>query len=139
MLRAFVRLFTSPSPATTRLLLRWMGVVIFVGGLSTAVSIWIPQDRLERQMRAQRTNDLTPGRILGPLSAEDSRRYTHDAELYYGKSGLLMDKTTRWMEGLSEGKPLAWTVGAVSVALAGALFLGAAVYRPERRGASKEK
>jgi hypothetical protein len=131
MASMFSRVWLSPSPATLRLVLRWMGVVILAGGLATAASIWVPQDRLERQMRAQKLKEAHEVTILDPLAPEDSRRYTHEVERYYGRSGLLLDKATRWMEGLGEGKPLAWTVVVVSGVLAGGLFFVAAVYRPE--------
>jgi hypothetical protein len=67
------------------------------------------------------------------LPPEDSRRYTHDVELYYGKSGLLLDKATHWLEGLSRGKPLAWTIAVASLVLAGGCLFIARVYHPAPR------
>ncbi len=62
-----------------------------------------------------------------PLEPDDSRRYTHDVELYYGKTGLLMDKCTRWLEGLMHGKSLARTIAVTSLIGATGCFLIARV------------
>jgi len=97
-----------------------LGLVILVGGLSPAASIWLAQDRIDRQRSAGGTD------IPGPLSPEDSRRYTHDVELYYGETGLLMDKWRRWWEEWTQGKPLAKVIAVASLILASGLFYAAA-------------
>lgn len=126
------RWLASLSPAGIRRLLRWLGTVLLVAGLGIAASIWSSQDRRERQARPHRGKTVHEVTILDPLAAEDSNRYAQNVELYYGKSGLLMDKTMRWLESLGQGKPLAWTVATVSVVLGGGIFLLAALYRPDR-------
>jgi hypothetical protein len=126
------KLLCSPTPARTRLLLKLLGVVILVSGLSTAASIWLAQDRIDRQRSAGGT-DLT-----GALSPDDSRRYTHDVELYYGETGLLVDKWRRWLEEWTRGKPLSKLVAVASLASAMGLFYVAAHRRsPTRPPASK--
>ena len=72
-----LKLLCSPPPARNRLMLKVLGVVILVSGLGSATSIWLTQDRIDRQQSA---GDAS---ITGPLSPEDSRRYAHDVELYY--------------------------------------------------------
>ena len=61
-----------------------------------------------------------------PLSPEDSRRYTHDVEVYYGETGLLMEKWQRSLEEWTQGKPLAKLIAAGSLILATGLFYAGA-------------
>jgi hypothetical protein len=111
---------SSHSPAGKRFLLNLVGVVVLVSGLSGAASIWLDQDRIDRQQAAQGTN------AADAFSPEDSRRYTHDVELYYGQTGLLMDKWKRWFDDMTHGKLLARNLAITSVLMAGGLFYVAA-------------
>jgi hypothetical protein len=97
-------------------MLRVLAVTILVSGLGSAISIWRAQDRIDRQTRAEGTD------IAGPLSPEDSRRYTHDMEMYYGQTGLLLDRWGRWWEEMTHGKPLAKTIAVTSLVVAGGAF-----------------
>jgi hypothetical protein len=115
-----LKLLFSPTPATTRLMFKLLGVVMLVSGLGAASSIWLAQDRLDRQRSAEGAN------TTAPLSPEDSRRYTHDMEVYYGETGLLMDKWQRWFEEWTHGKPLAELIGVASLILAAGLFYAGA-------------
>ena len=101
-------------------MLNLLAVIVLICGLGSAASIWLAQDRADRQASAGATD------IPGPLSPQDSRRYTHDVELYYGTTGLLMDKWRRWWEAMTHGKPLATTLAVVSLAVAGGCFYRAA-------------
>ena len=117
-----------PAAGRIHLLLNLLGVIILLSGLGGATSIWLAQDRIDRQMAAGGTD------ATGPLSPEDSRRYTHDVEMYYGETGMLMDKWERWWERMTHGKPLAETMAVVSLAAAGGLFYFAARTGHPRRG-----
>jgi len=100
--------------ARLRKVLNWSGVVILVAGLSSGVLIWRAEDRIERENQAaQIANPYAP---LPPL---DSRKHVRDVEIYYGKLGVLMEKADEWLHG----KPLAKTIGIVSVFTATGLFL----------------
>ena len=100
--------------------LRSLGLLILVAGLGSATAIWVAQDRLERRQRAGPA--LNPA--AAPLEPDDSRRYTRDVELYYGKTGLLLDKWQRWFDQATHGKPLAWNLAFMSaLSGAGCLFL----------------
>ena len=101
-------------------MLKLLSLIILVAGFATTASIWLAQDRIDRQRGADGTE------ITGPLSPEDSRRYTHDVELYYGATGLLMDKWRRWWAEWTQGKPLAKVVAVASLIMAGGLFYAAA-------------
>ncbi len=120
-LKPLVRL----TPAKVRFILNVLGGVILIAGLSSAACIWLAPDQLDGQRGAKDTT--------GPLSPEDSRRYTHDVELYYGETGLLADKFRRWLEGLTHGKGLAETVGVGSLVLAAGCFCVSAAYRRAQR------
>ena len=105
-------------------MLRVLAVTILVSGLGSAISIWLAQDRIDRQTRAEGTN------IAGPLPPEDSRRYTHDVEMSYGETGLLMDKWGQWWEEMTRGKGLAKTIAVTSLVLAGGVFYWAIKHGP---------
>ena len=115
-----LKLVSSPTPAGTRVMLRLLSAVILVSGLGSATSIWLAQDRVDRQMKARGTD------VSGPLALEDSRRYTHDVQVYYGQTGLLMDKWRGWLGELTQGKPLARTIAVASLVMASGLFYMAA-------------
>lgn len=115
-----LRALSSKAPAGRRLRLSLLGVTILVAGLSSAACIWLTQDRIDKQANAGGTS------ATEPLSPEDSRRYTHDVELYYGETGMLMEKWKRWFQELTHGKPLANTIAVASLILASGLFYLAA-------------
>jgi hypothetical protein len=129
-----LKLLSSPTPARTRLMLNLLGVMILVVGFGSATAIWRAQDQIDRQTNAGGTNDPGSAEIRGPLSPDDSRRYTHDVEVYYGKTGLLMDKWMRWLEELTRGKPLAKTIAVASLIVASWVFYVATGHRSEQRG-----
>jgi len=112
------RFLTSISPGRWQLILNVLGVVILLAGYSAAAHVWLAQDRLDRENDGNQTaNDATP---LGPL---DSRKDTRQIELYYGKTGLLMESWTEWAESLTHGKRLAKTIIILSSAAAIGCFL----------------
>jgi hypothetical protein len=100
-----------------------LGLMILLVGFGNAVLIWQAQDRIDEQDRRGGATD----RAGAPLAPDDSRRYTHDMELYSGETGLLMDKWSRWFEGLAHGKSLAKTIAVLSVVAASACFFTARV------------
>jgi hypothetical protein len=101
------------SLAQARSALTWLAVVVLVAGLGSAVLIWRAQDRLDREAEAAQADPTAP---LLPL---DSRRQMRDVEMYYGKLGVLTEEAAE----LLHGKPLAKTIGVVSVFTAAGLFL----------------
>lgn len=111
-------------------MLNLLGVMILLSGLGSATFIWCTQDQIERQTRAAQTNAIGSASMTQPLSPEDSRRYTHDLEMSYGETGLLMDKWRRWWDELTHGKPLAETIAVASLVIASGLLYAGAVRRP---------
>ena len=109
----------SISLAQARSALNWLAVFVLVAGLGSAVLIWRAQDRLDREAEAAQAD---PAATLSPL---DSRRQVRDVEMYYGKLGVLTEEAAE----LLHGKPLAKTIGVVSILTATGLFLVAARLR----------
>jgi hypothetical protein len=105
-----------------------LGAVIIVGGFVAAGSNWYSQDVVERQARARQTNDLAGAAAAEPLPPDDSRRYTHDVEMYYGKTGMLLDSWTRVLESWTHGKRLSVVIAIGSLVVAGGCFFLEAVY-----------
>jgi hypothetical protein len=95
-----------------------------------ATSIWLAQDQIDRQARAAGTSDLETAEGAGPLAPDDSRRYTHAVKVYYGETGLLLDKWKRGLEGLTQGKALAKTIAVSCLVVASGFFYIAAVCYP---------
>ena len=48
---------------------------------------------------------------------EESKRFTHDLELYGGKANVLANKFSHWFEGLWHGQTLAFTVAVITVVI----------------------
>jgi hypothetical protein len=94
--------------------LNWSGVVILLVGLGSSILIWRAQDRIERENEAAQI--ANPAAPLPPL---DSGKHVRDVEIYYGKVGVLLEKA----DELIHGKPLAKTIGVVSIVTAIGLFL----------------
>jgi hypothetical protein len=108
------------SVARLRLTLNLLGAVALLVGLVSAALIWQAQERIERQEAAQGADSAAP---LSPL---DSRKQVRDVEIYYGKSGVLIEEA----EQLLHGKPLAKTIAILSLVTGGGFFLVAARLRP---------
>jgi hypothetical protein len=119
-------LFTSS--AKRSLTLNLIALLILLVGFGSAISIWRAQDRIDRQDRKRRPVDIA----AAPLAPDDSGRYTRDVEIYSGKTGLLLDKWTRWLQGLAHGKPLAKAIAALSLVVASGFFLVAKISRAEQ-------
>jgi len=91
----------------TRLYL--IAAAILLVGLGSAVLIYL-------------TAGNAPSSPLG-LDPEDSRRYLHDLELYGGKLNVLVSEFMQWFGGLWHGKPLAFTVGSITLGISAAVIL----------------
>lgn len=70
--------------------------------------------------------------VVYPVASGDSKRYRHDLERYGGKMAILTDEFGNWFSGLWHGRSLAYTIGVISVALSGVIFLVATQLDPGR-------
>ncbi len=116
-----LRRWFSISPARLRRVLRGVGLAILVLGLSAAAGVW---------QTAPRNGSVPDDNALAdpsaPLAISDSGKQSRDVELYYGKTGLLMERWSEMTKTLSHGKPLAKTLVVISSVAALACFLAAA-------------
>jgi len=112
-----MRPFRRPRPPQ---LLRDVGLTILVIGLFGSVWIWRHQERLMRESAVLQAADPA-----APLPALLSRRQSRDIEIYYGKTGLLMEQVEEWFQD----KGWAKTVAALSVVGALGCFWAAARWR----------
>ena len=87
----------------------YWGVFILVVGLATAALVYAFA-REDPDLEAQR--EIASGRA-----------YQHNVELMGGKFALLSTEFDQWFASLWRGRSLAYTVGVLSVAIAGACFL----------------
>ncbi|EDY21387.1 hypothetical protein CfE428DRAFT_0632 [Chthoniobacter flavus Ellin428] len=109
------------SPAHRTLFQRCGAIILFVGICLGALIYWSAPPATDGTVYAD-----------SALAPDDSRRYAHDTEVYFGKTGALADKWTRTVSSWSQPKPLAIIVIVVSGLLAGGCFLAAR--RPELKG-----
>ena len=55
---------------------------------------------------------------------KESKKFTHDLELYGGKANVIADKFARWFDGLWHGQSLAFTVAVLTVIISSRLLSG---------------
>ena len=113
--------FSLISRARARAILNVLGAAILLVGLGTAVAIWRAQDRVDKS-----NPDQEVGNAMAPLAPTDSPKQSRDIEIYYGKTGLLMQRWSEKAKDLTHGKPLADLIGVVSALTATGCFLLAA-------------
>jgi len=112
------------SPAR-RSLLNQIGLVILVAGFCLGSLIYGSASP-DKAGASSYSVDDDPS-----LPPEDTRRYSHDTEVNFGKVGILVDKGMRSAAKLGEPKPLAITVMIVAAVVAAGCFW-AASHRDER-------
>lgn len=94
--------------------LEWSAVLILAGGLGCSLIIW--REQVQKEREAELVQSANPA---SSLSAQDSGKHARDVEVYYGKSGLLMEQ----FQESPQGKALAKVVAAGSSLLATGIFL----------------
>ena len=103
--------------AKLRLILHLIGVVILLAGYSSAILVWRAQDRIDQMNADQTANEAAPLRTL------DSKKDSRQVEVYYGRTGLLLERWTEWAGSLTHGRPLAKVLIVFSSAAAIGCFL----------------
>ncbi len=81
-----------------------VAAAILMGGLVAAVAVYI-------------TADAAPA-DLPELSPDTSKKYLRDLELYGGTANVLAVQLETWLQSLWRGRRLAYTVAAISLAVA---------------------
>jgi len=85
-----------------------VAAAILLAGLATALLVYFA---------AAPVNDV-PGE-----RPEDSKRYLRQMEVYGGQANVLASEIREWLEGLWQGRALAFTVAFLSLLLAGLAFV----------------
>jgi len=102
------------------------GMFVLVAGLTAAAVIFLTANDVA-------TGDVRYEIVNGTVYAIPqltNKTYRHNLELYGGKAGVLFTEFGDWFEGLWRGRTLGYTVGAISVVMAAALFLLARLAGP---------
>lgn len=95
---------TPKFPLPTPWILRILGAVILLAGLGAAVLTWQADDG-----SAEADADLAANPAM-PLATMDSKKQSREIEIYYGKTGLLMERGRAELRQLTHGKPLAISI-----------------------------
>lgn len=73
-------------------------------------------------LRAESEAPRDPQGAVLLMSPEYSKKFLRDLEVYGGKANVLMFKFRAWLEGLFQGKSLAFIIAGLSLLIAAALF-----------------
>jgi hypothetical protein len=99
-----------------RSLLNYAGVAILIAGMAVGEFVyWRSLQGARGGMDGSNDDSL--------LSPYNSRVYERDMQRYIGTFGLIIDQWTRSLARLEEPKPLAITIAAVSMLVAGGCFI----------------
>lgn len=95
-----------------------IGACILLAGLASAALVYVTANDGERDAVSY---EIVGGNVYA-VSPEDSKRYLSDVERYGGKAAVLADEFNRWFSSLWHGRQLAYTLAALSMALAVGFF-----------------
>lgn len=111
---------TDPHPepaqrAPRHVTLRYWGAAILLGGLLAAELVYV----LAADDDSVLADEVAHGRM-----------YEHNLRVMGGRAAVLFDRFDRWFAGLWHGRPLAYTIAVLAVAMAGACFVFARLMAP---------
>jgi hypothetical protein len=99
---------------------KWLyraSIIVLLAGLGGAIMIyWAAMADLNSESGYE-----VVGGFIYP-SAENSKKYVHDLQLYGGNAAMLADEFTHWFFGLWHGKSLAFTVACITIFISFALY-----------------
>jgi hypothetical protein len=104
-----------------RIYLNLIGAVILLGGLGSAILIYLTAENGSNNILGYVEGNGSPY----PVTPEDSKKYLRDLELYGGKANVLADEFRRWFVGLWHGKSLAFTVACITILISFGVFYSA--------------
>jgi hypothetical protein len=93
--------------------------IILLVGLSSAAMIY----RAAMNDPINESGYEVLGGFVYSTTAENSKKYTHDLQLYGGNAAVLADEFMHWLAGLWHGKSLAVTVACITILLSLVFFL----------------
>jgi hypothetical protein len=91
-------------------------IIIMMAGLSSAIMIY-----RAAMAEVNESGYEVIGGFIYP-SAENSKKYVHDLQLYGGNAAMLADEFRHWFFGLWYGKTLAFTVACITIVISFALY-----------------
>jgi hypothetical protein len=103
-----------------------IGKAVLLAGLGAAVLLYLLAGGGPRDAASLR---IDAGNVQQDLT-EVSKSYERGLEYYGGKSNVMAYELRLWLEGLFEGRTLAYTVGLASLAVALIFFLLARLVPP---------
>jgi hypothetical protein len=117
---------TSDLPVNRRAALHRLGLVVLLAGLVSAILIdWSGWLRSAGQSSAPGTSHAAGGWQDSTLPAEDTKRFSRDVEMNYGKVGVLMAHWQLWWENLHPTERWAILIATISCLIATGCFLAA--------------
>ncbi len=112
------RFSLSITPARVRTALNLAGAVILLLGFASAALIWYSQNGVGSGRDDERSANPSDA-----LATSDSKKQTRQVEMYYGKTGVLIERWSEDLQTLTHGKGLAKTIVVVTSITAGVCFL----------------
>jgi hypothetical protein len=98
-----------------------VSIMILLAGIGSA--LWIYQSA-EDDSSNNLGYEIVGGYVYS-TTPNNTKKYSHDLELYGGKAAVLADRLSRWYSGLWHGKSLAFTVACIALLLSAGVYLGA--------------
>ena len=96
-----------------------ISAIVLLSGLSSAIVVYWTAE--------QDVNSLSGYEVIGgyiyPTTPENTKKYTHDLQLYGGTAAVLADELRRWFIGLWRGKSLAVTIACIASIISFGIFL----------------
>lgn len=108
----------TPAPVL-RARLIFAALLVLAIGLPVALGVYLVSDDVDNRILGYRVVDG----VAYPILAGDSRDYIRQLEYAGGKANVLFDELGRWFASLWQGKRLGLTLGALSLLLAGGIYL----------------
>jgi len=98
-----------------------VSVIVLLSGLSSAIVVyWTAADNTD----SSSGYEVMGGNIY-PTEPGNTKKYTHDLQLYGGTAAVLADEFSRWFKRLWYGKSLAFTIVCIASFLSVVIFLAA--------------
>ena len=114
------------SSVKRRAALNRFGTIVLILGLGIAILVdWGGQARSTRQPNPQGNTNAVGEWQDTTLPSEDTKQFSRDVEMNYGKVGVLVAKGQIWWENLQPSERWAIVIATISIIASVGCFLGA--------------
>jgi hypothetical protein len=96
-----------------------VSAIILLAGLGSAVLIY--REAMSDPISGPDYEVI--GGFVYPAGGENSKKYTHDLQLFGGNAAVLSDEFMRWFSGLWQGTSLAYTVAFITACISFVVFI----------------